>query len=115
MIKIRILFALILVTLFSIIPSPALAYSYSGIHWDTSEVYFNVDSGLGIDPWRYGIAGGAGTWTNCDADFNFYFDTGSSNVWYTDYWEANEIGATWITYSNNIILDCDSAFNTYFS
>ncbi len=90
---------------------PYVHYSYSGWYWDTDLVYY--DDGALDGTWRWELWQASYTWNNAGADFSMIQATNNSNhdwdIGYVEY--AWRIAQTTVTYSGNIISDCDTRFN----
>jgi hypothetical protein len=92
-----------------------LAYSYSGIHWDTNSVGADIYD-LPLE-WNLATFHAALSWNYAPANFSFYFSSTSTNTWTAaNYGDTGALAYTTTYYnpSTKHIVEVDSAFNTYY-
>jgi hypothetical protein len=95
--------------------TPVLAYSYSGVHWDTNSVGADIWD-LPFD-WMMATFNAGLSWNYAPADFSFYFTDGP-NTWGLSYLpNDSRIAITTITYGypSLHLIEVDTVFNTRYS
>jgi hypothetical protein len=93
---------------------PVSAYSYPGVHWDTTSVYYDSEYFI-PDEWQTPIANAASTWSAPTA-WNLSRTVGGPNyVNSSNYGITEWYGATSTNFYNYHITSCVTNINSYYS
>lgn len=111
----RLVSILVLAVVMLALPMVANAYSYSGIHWDSTRAYYDDRQYTMPSGFIAAIEAAASSWNNAGANFGLQLSTSSSNDWYmANLGDTGTIGQTWTSYDTITyhIVSSTTAFNS---
>ena len=108
---------ILLLALMILSAGTAYAKLYNGYRQQYNNTLYCFNTTM-PDAWKQSVINAANSWSNAGADFSFYNDSTSSNLWGTVNSGNNGIEALatcWVMPFTHIISKTEANFNTYYS